>query len=144
MQSFNIPFPRGDDPSGSSPGGLAVTANGQIQIYDGVFDAYLASLDPVSGAITYHQAFNFGAVGQLGACSITALRNYAYLVDMVSADSDQVGLVRFDVNDDSSQLFFAGNGATSGISFGRIDDGLDGYLYGAQTRKTSTELIQRR
>jgi hypothetical protein len=51
VQGFNIPYPIPNDEAGSAPGGLAITANGQVQIYDGVFDAYCDRRDHLQPGI---------------------------------------------------------------------------------------------
>jgi streptogramin lyase len=129
VQAFPIAFPRGSDTSGSSPGGVAVASDGSVEIFDGVFNAYLASLSPVTGNVTYNQGVGFGGVGVSGSASVATLGQYAYVTDQVSADSSDVGLVRFDLADSTSQRFFDGE-SDGTLDFGRISAGLDGFLYG--------------
>ncbi|MGF1688180.1 hypothetical protein L4C36_16045 [Photobacterium japonica] len=82
---------------------LVNTPNG-IAVYSGTFDASLAMIHPTHIAHLQHEGLSSVNNGTAGG--IAVLGRYAYLTDMATANAASKGIVRFDLESETSQAYF--------------------------------------
>ncbi len=101
---------------------IAVDASGRVLIYVGAESPTLTVLDPAQGSVSIHSApgwsmRNHGSFGGLDTAG-----SFAFATDAMPAWNSAIGLVRFDLEDFSSDRFGA-------KQYSDVTVGLDGLVY---------------
>jgi WD40 repeat protein len=121
VQTFDVP------PLEAGASGVlrkaVVDSSGEIQVYAGTFSPSLATVNPLTGAVSYHQGSGFSSVNNITFGGVADYGQYVYVSDMNTGGSAGNGILRFNTSDYSSQEF------ASGTDYTRVQMGLDGLLY---------------
>ena len=115
-----VPYP--DSPRESARD-LVVDSNNHLQVFNGVGHPYLSTYDPASDSWMHHTASKWSISDISGNGGIAAFENWVYVTSQVTAVSDLKGIIRFNINDYSSQRF------ALDTQFTNLTVGLDGLLY---------------
>src|SRR2546430_10380121 len=85
-------------------GDIIVDSNNHLQVFNGSGHPYLSTYDPASDSWTHHTSPGWSISNGPGN-GIAAFQNWVYVTSQVTALSDVKGIIRFNINDYSSQRF---------------------------------------
>ncbi|MBN2292187.1 MAG: hypothetical protein JXM70_07165 [Pirellulales bacterium] len=110
------------------PRGVALDANGNIQLFYGTFGPRLYTYNPITSTATSTPIENWGLVNNVYYGSIASYGNYVFLPDTVVSGAPGAGVIRVDINSLSAEHFPMGLN-TSGGGVVNATVGLDDLLY---------------
>jgi Calx-beta domain/SdrD B-like domain len=100
--------------------------NGLIHAYNGTFEPVLSTYDPSTASWKNRNSSGWSTVNNVSYGGITSYQNYIYVTDMATAQQQQKGIVRFDIDNNTTQSF------ANNFEFIDLTLGLDGLLYALQ------------
>ena len=120
LQSWLIP----NAPSGNpNPRGLVADGSGNVRIFNGTFQPWLATLNPSTGTVTQTQG-DFSSSGTTYEGGVAVYKNYIFVSDYNTGGSVNNGIVRFDASNGYTQTRFRPN-----VDYRKVSIGADGLLY---------------
>jgi outer membrane protein assembly factor BamB len=125
VQSFSVPFP-GGRPGTETVRDVAVGADGRAHVYNGTFEPFVSTLDPLTGTWEHDSHPGWDTVNNVSYGGIATLGDFVFATDMRTfgdTASELGGVVRFDTRDGSSVR------SSDVTDFQDLTVGLDGQLY---------------
>ncbi len=109
---------------------LAVDADGNVQVWEGVFSPLLKTLNPATTVVNANALLpGWSTFNNVSYGGVSTFNNYVFVTDMQTAGGAATGLIRFDRNTGTSVRFAElANGFP--LEFVDVAVGLDGLLYG--------------
>jgi hypothetical protein len=122
-----IPLPT---PGDGGARGVVLDANGNAQIYNGTFNAFLTTYDPNANSFSNHTLAGLSTVNNVTYGGAAVFGNFVFLSDMFTfGGGEPNGIVRFDTANNYAAVRFPTSGPGSG-DYIQLTVGLDGLLYG--------------
>lgn len=124
VQSFPVPYP-GEIPEDVRD--IVLDDSGNVVVYNGTFNPFLSSFDPLSTTWTHTTHIGWSTVGNEAYGGIATIDQYIFVTDMRtfgdSGADEAKGIIRFDLQNNSSERF------ATDIEPKDLNIGLDGLLY---------------
>lgn len=125
VQSFTIPYPLSPLPISEIPRDVVVTPDGLAHVYNGTFDPFLSTLNPMSLSWSHRDHPGWTSIANSTYGGIANFGQYVFATDMntSSGENTLMGVIRFDMTNGTSQRF------ADTIEPIDLNMGLDGLLY---------------
>jgi hypothetical protein len=120
-QSFDIPYPGTGAPEQAR--GVTVGQDGKAFVYNGTFNPYLSSLDPVAEAWSHTTYPGWRTANNASYGGVGRYQQYVFASSTSTAGAPEAGIIRFNLADGTAQRFAD---TTDYIS---LTVGLDGNVY---------------
>jgi WD40 repeat protein len=120
VRQFPINSPVGVD---ANLRGVTLSADGNVQIYDGTSNPTLATLDPRTGKTVFHQGAGFDSANSIYFGGVASAGHYVFVTQMTYGDITTSGILRFNTVDFSSQFF------STNVDYDQLNMGRNGLLY---------------
>ncbi len=127
QSSVTLSYPDG----GRGPnriGGGVVDRDGNLHVYNGVFQPYLSTIDAQSGGQTDREGVGFSSVNNIANTNLTSIDHRVFAIDNSTTGSDENGIVLFDRSADYASQRFATSFQPNDLAAGH-----DGRLYALGT-----------
>ncbi|MBI5763144.1 MAG: WD40 repeat domain-containing protein [Planctomycetes bacterium] len=125
VQSFTIPTPLSPLPTSEIPRDVVVTPDGLAHVYNGTFDPFLSTLNPMSLTWSHRDHPGWTTIANTTYGGIATIGQYIFATDNDTGSGDDrlMGVVRFDLVNGTSERF------ADTIEPIDLNMGLDGLLY---------------
>jgi hypothetical protein len=135
IQSFPVPYGGGERPVTESARDVVVGADGRAHVYNGTFEPFLSTLDPMTSSWSHEMYPAWSTVNNITFGGIAVFQASVFATDMgTSGDPSAHGIIRFDLGTDAAMRFATEN------EFIDVTLGLDGLLYGLEEFEETVEI----
>jgi hypothetical protein len=135
VQTLSIP----QGPSDGTGRGIAVDANGNIDVFNGTFSPYLTAFNPVTKTVVSNTTLSgWSTVNATYSGGTAAYGNYIFVTDQATAGGGSPnGLIRFNINTLSAQRFANTNPGYT-YDYVQVTVGKTGLVYGVVPNPTNS------
>ena len=123
LESYDIPYPIEPQPITEYARDIIPGPDRTIIVYNGTFDPYLNILDRDTGAWTHITHSGWSTVNNIYYGGIGKFSKYVYVTDMYTYGNEECGIVRFNIQDASSDRYALGH------NWNNLTIGLDNLVY---------------
>ncbi|MBI5764186.1 MAG: hypothetical protein HZA51_11735 [Planctomycetes bacterium] len=107
VQSYTVPYPVSPMPQTEALRDVFVTSDGLAHLYNGTFDPYLTTLNPLTNSWTHRTHTGWSTINNITYGGIGNYGQYIYTSDDNTGNGDDnlSGIIRFDMTNGTSERF---------------------------------------